>query len=227
MKILLIADKEEKFLWDYYNPKRTEGVDLILSAGDLKPMYLEFLTTVVNRPLLYVRGNHDDYYEVKPPQGCVCIEDKVYDFHGLRILGLGGSMKYNDRANMYTEEQMEKRVRKADRQIVLKNGFDILLTHAPAKGYGDMDDLPHSGFDCFNSLLIKYKPSYMFYGHCHKTYGGFEREMTHESGTRLINAYGHYIVDIPDDTYPDRGKTGSALYDLYVSMADRRKKYKV
>ncbi|MBQ6469459.1 MAG: metallophosphoesterase family protein [Lachnospiraceae bacterium] len=225
MKILIIADKEERFLWDYYNPKRTEGVDLILSCGDLKPMYLEFLQTVVNRPLLYVRGNHDDYYEKKPPQGCTCIEDRIYDFHGLRILGLGGSMKYNTRKNMYTEEEMARRVRRADRQIVLRNGFDILLAHAPAKGYGDMEDLPHNGFDCFNDLLNKYRPAYMFYGHCHKSYGGFQRQMEHPSGTVLVNGYGYYTIEIPEDSYPGRGKTGSALYDLYVSMVDKRRKY--
>ena len=224
MKILLIADKEEKFLWEYYNPKRTEGTDLILSCGDLKPQYLEFLLTVVNRPLLYVRGNHDGYYDKKPPQGCDCLEDRVYDFHGLRILGLGGSMKYNEKKDMYTEEQMERRIRKVERQITRMNGFDILLTHAPARGYGDHDDLAHRGFECFNDLLNKYKPAYMIYGHCHKSYGGFERERTHESGTKMINAYGSYMLELPDDMHPERGKTGSRFYDWYITRLDKRKK---
>ena len=41
MKILLIADEEEPFLWDYYQPGRLKDIDLILSCGDLKQEYLE------------------------------------------------------------------------------------------------------------------------------------------------------------------------------------------
>ncbi len=56
MKVMFIADEESKAMWDYYDPRRTEGVELIISCGDLKPSYLEFLETMVNCPLLYVKG---------------------------------------------------------------------------------------------------------------------------------------------------------------------------
>ena len=102
MRILTIADKECRALWDYYQPGTLKGVDLILSCGDLDPDYLQFLVTMAGCPLLYVRGNHDERYDRKPPLGCTCIEDKVYDFHGLRILGLGGSMRYKNSPCMYT-----------------------------------------------------------------------------------------------------------------------------
>ena len=35
MKILAVADEEEASLWDYYSPRMTEGVDLIIGCGDL------------------------------------------------------------------------------------------------------------------------------------------------------------------------------------------------
>lgn len=41
MKILAIADTEERCLWECFRKERFEGVDLILSAGDLDPDYLE------------------------------------------------------------------------------------------------------------------------------------------------------------------------------------------
>ena len=164
MKVMFIADEESKAMWDYYDPRRTEGVELIISCGDLKPSYLEFLETMVNCPLLYVKGNHDRQYAQKPPLGCVCIDDRVYDYKGLRILGLGGSMRYNpDTDCQFSEEEMQARIRKVNRQIVLMNGFDLLVTHAPAKGYGDMDDLPHRGFDCFNTLMEKWKRQWREY----------------------------------------------------------------
>ena len=151
MKILAIADTEERCLWECFRKERFEGVDLILSAGDLDPDYLEFLVTVINKPLIYVRGNHDDRYARHAPGGCICVEDSVYTYRGIRIAGLGGSMRYRDGANMYTEREMSKRMRKLSRKVRMVGGCDILLTHAPAAGMGDLDDLPHRGFECFNT----------------------------------------------------------------------------
>ena len=110
MKILAVADTEERCLWECFHKERFEGVDLILSAGDLDPDYLEFLVTVINKPLIYVRGNHDDRYARHAPGGCICVEDTVYVYRGVRIAGLGGSMRYRDGANMYTEREMAKRI---------------------------------------------------------------------------------------------------------------------
>ena len=112
MKILVIADEESKSLWDFYTPDKLRDVDLIISCGDLNPDYLQFLVTFGNCPLLYVRGNHDTRYDTNPPDGCVCIEEKIYNYEGLRIAGLGGSMKYKESTDMYTEAQMRSRVKK-------------------------------------------------------------------------------------------------------------------
>ena len=222
MKILTIADEESKALWDYYDPDRLRDVDLILSAGDLRPAYLEFLVTMTNVPLLYVRGNHDDRYAAEPPEGCTCIEDRIYNYRGLRILGLGGCRRYNTGINQYTEEEMHKRVKKLTRKIRGMNGFDILLTHAPACGYGDADDLPHRGFDCFNALLDTWKPTYYIHGHMHKSYGHFHPTVIHRSGTTIINCCDYRILDLPESGYPAYGHTGGRLYDLYIHMHGNR-----
>lgn len=259
--------------WETAGKKRLEGVDLILSAGDIKAMYLEFLVTMLGVPCLYVRGNHDHMYHEQPPRGCVCIEDGVievieYEDSGkvmlkeeairgkvlnslysgeassigdklhlyrdavrkateidppgvktYRIAGLGGSMRYRDGTDMYTEREMRSRVRKLKRQMKrgvitrvigkksisrdladkMRRGghvIDILLTHAPCKGHGDMEDLAHTGFDCFNRLLEELHPRYHCYGHVHMEYGMIRRESEHPSGTHLINVSGMYILDI-------------------------------
>ena len=219
MKILVVADEEVKSLWDYYDPKRTRDVELIISCGDLKPQYLEFLESMVNCPLLYVRGNHDTKYDKIPPLGCISIDDRVYDYNGLRIAGLGGSMRYHAGKDMYTESEMRKRIAKLNRQALLMNGVDVLVTHAPARGYGDMEDLPHHGFECFNEFLDRWKPKYMLHGQVHKTFSNqFQREREHESGTRIINAYEYTMLNIGEDEHPAQGRTGSALYDLYMSI---------
>ena len=70
MKLLLISDRESEYLWDYYQPGRLNGIDMILSCGDLNPFYLSFLVTMGTMPLLYVHGNHDSIYQQTPPEGC-------------------------------------------------------------------------------------------------------------------------------------------------------------
>ena len=223
MKILAIADTEEKILWDYYDPQKTKDIDLIISCGDLKAAYLEFLVTMTNCPLLYVHGNHDRRYEQTPPEGCICIDDKVYDFEGLRILGLGGSMRYKPGSCMYTEKEMQHRVNKVRRRISLMNGFDLLVTHAPAKGYGDLEDLPHQGFGVFNDIMNRYHPPFMIHGHVHSSYGRITLVHQHPSGTKILNVNGYQILEIGDEHHPPKGKTGSFFYDLYVSMKRQTK----
>ncbi|MBR2529036.1 MAG: metallophosphoesterase family protein [Blautia sp.] len=220
MRILCVADEEDKGLWDFYTPDKLKGYDLILSSGDLHPDYLQFLVTMAGVPLLYVHGNHDTGYERNPPFGCECIEDTVFNFHGLRILGLGGSMKYKEVTPpyMYTEIQMKRRIARLSANLMLTNGFDILLTHSPMLGYGDQEDLPHRGFACFDHLVKRYKPLYMIHGHVHKAYGHFQRERLHPSGTRLINTCGAHSIMVEKGQFPARGKTGSPLYDLYTRM---------
>ena len=196
MNILLLADEPSKSLWDFYDETKLKGVDLILSAGDLPPAYLSFLVTFSNCPLLYVHGNHDDIYDVKPPEGCICIDDQIYVHEGIRILGLGGSMRYNNGHYQCTEKDMAKRIRKLRFQLMRRRGFDILLTHAPMHGCGDQDDLPHRGFSSFQPLLDRYKPDYMVHGHVHMNYGYNIPRVTEYGSTRIINAYEKYMLQI-------------------------------
>ena len=195
MKILVIGDVESKSLWDYYDESKLEGIDLILSSGDLKPQYLSFLAPFTTAPVLYVRGNHDDIYEQDPPGGCICIEDKIYEYKGVRILGLGGCRRYKPGINQYTEKEMLKRILKLWFKLKRKKGFDILLTHAPAKGLGDGDDRVHAGFEEFLDLMDKFKPKYMVHGHVHRGYSyRFERMRTYNE-TIVINSYEKCIFE--------------------------------
>lgn len=193
MRILVVSDEESKSLWDYYDESKLKGIDLILSCGDVSPKYLSFLVTFSRAPLLYVYGNHDS----QEPEGCICIEDQIYTYKGLRILGLGGSMRYRPGGeHQYTESQMKWRISLLRWQLKRKKGFDILLTHAPAKDLGDGDDLCHTGFQCFLELMDKYKPKYFIHGHMHLNYGGRAKRLQQYKDTIVINGYEAYVVDV-------------------------------
>ena len=198
MKLLLVADEEDPYLWDYYRPGRLSGYDMILSAGDLKPNYLIFLVTLANRPLLYVHGNHDVCYDSEPPEGCDCIDGKLTVCKGLRILGLGGSALYNGRPYQYTEKQMEKIIRKTRRSVKKAGGVDIILAHAPPRGYGDGDDLAHRGFECFLTLMDEYQPRYFIHGHQHLNYSTFSQRILQYHNTTIINAGKRYELTLDD-----------------------------
>lgn len=198
MKILAVSDEECAALWDYYTPGKLKDYDLIISCGDLKPSYLSFLVTMARAPLLYVHGNHDACYEWEPPEGCDCIEDQLVNVGGLRILGLGGCMRYNLKEHQYTERQMEKRIRRLRFALWRAGGVDIVVTHAPAAGLGDGEDPTHQGFEAFLKLMEKYKPKYLLHGHMHPSYGSFVRQHQYQD-TTLINVWQRYELEVPDE----------------------------
>lgn len=195
MRVLVVADKENDFIWDHFDPERFKGVELIISCGDLQSSYLSFLVTMINVPLFYVHGNHDTTYLHHPPEGCDPIDDSIVTYKGIRFLGLGGSMKYSGRPHQYSEKEMEKRIRKLKWKLMKNKGFDVLVTHAPVFSIGDGTDLCHQGFKAFLTLLDKYEPKYMLHGHMHFNYGRMKRQQTYKK-TTIINGYGYYILDI-------------------------------
>jgi len=200
VKILLISDEESPYLWDYYRPGCLDGIDLILSCGDLKPEYLSFLVTMGRAPLLYVHGNHDGSYAQRPPEGCDCIEDKVVTVNGLRIMGLGGVPRYTNGPHQYSERQMAFRIFKLRRQLKKSGGVDIVLTHAPVRGYGDADDYAHRGFEAFLPLLDRYRPRYLIHGHIHARYGRDIPRTVSYGSTAIINVLSRHILEIDTDS---------------------------
>lgn len=196
MKVLVISDEKDPGLWDYYSPGKLAGVDAIISCGDLSAEYLSFLVTMASCPLFYVRGNHDEGYDRKPPEGCDCIDGEVVDFRGYRILGLGGSMRYNQGNCQYTEWEMRRRIFRLRRK--LRGGVDLLITHTPARGLGDMDDPCHKGFECFRELLDRYRPLYHCHGHVHLQYVPTRPRTRQYGETVIVNASGKYVLELPD-----------------------------
>lgn len=196
MRLLLLADHAEPTLWEYLDRRKLEGVDIVLSCGDLPSEYLSFLTCFTYAPILYVHGNHDATYEERPPEGCECIDGRLVVCKGLRILGLGGSMRYRDGPHQYTESQMRRRVLKLVPQLIRHGGVDILLAHAPAYGIGDDSDLAHRGFQVFVDLIDRYHPAALVHGHVHQSYRYDFKHERNRDQTRVINAYGYYYLDL-------------------------------
>lgn len=195
MKILVVADEECPSLWDYYRPGCLSEYGLILSSGDLNGKYLSFLVTMARCPVMYVCGNHDHGYAVAPPEGCDPVDDKLVVYKGIRILGLGGCLRYSNGSYQYTERQMQRRIRKLKRAIQLAGGVDIVLTHAAPLGVGDWDDRSHQGFAAFLEFLDRYRPHYLLHGHVHLNYGQNIPRIREYAGTKVINCCQKYELE--------------------------------
>ena len=203
MKLLIVADEESAALWDYYRPGCLAPYGLILSCGDLNAKYLEFLVTMARCPLMYVPGNHDHGYAVGPPEGCDAIDDKLVVYKALRILGLGGCLRYSGGSNQYSEKQMRTRIRKLKGAIKLVGGVDIVVAHGAPRGVGDWDDRSHRGFESFLELIDQYHPQYLLHGHVHLNYGMEIPRVREYGGTQVINCCGRYELELePKENIP-------------------------
>ena len=128
------------------------------------------------------------------PEGCVCIDDQIFTYQGVRFLGLGGSMRYKPGPFQYTDRQMNVRAIRLWPKIAASRGFDVLVTHAPAYGLGDAPTLAHRGFQAFVGLMDHYAPQYHLHGHVHLNYDPLARRVRQYQGTTIVNAYEKYVV---------------------------------
>ena len=200
MKLLLISDLEMPQYWEP-TPEDLRGVDLILSAGDLKPEYLNRLARAgLAAPerayLLYVYGNHDQRYPRYLSRDSVCVDGDLLTVKGLRILGLGGSLRYKHGPYQYTEDEMQRRVAEMEAKLRRSGGADIVLTHVPPLGLGDREDPVHRGFACFRTLLETWKPAYMIHGHIHLEEDEEAGRIRQYGESTIINACGSHILEL-------------------------------
>jgi len=193
--------------------------DIVLACGDLPFDYLEYLVSRLDVPLFYVPGNHDP--SLKPPdmtwmplrsetpalgggpvlgpEGCINIDGRVDESHGLRIAGLGGSVRYKEGPNQYSQRQMGRRALRLELSLRLKRvrhgrKLDILVTHAPPFGTAEAKDSAHVGFVSFLRLIRNFKPALAVHGHVHP-YGRMlpERKI---GPTRVINVVPSRVIEI-------------------------------
>ena len=182
-RILAVADEIDEAL---YGDKLYElQPDLIVSCGDLPFDYLENLVSRTDVPLAYVPGNHDPDLgreaahmatmltaPLPGPQGCDTVDVRVLDASGLRVAGLGGSIRYNTGANQYTQAEMRLRALNLEIRLRWKrlwrgDRLDVLLAHAPALGCGDLEDDAHRGIAALHRLVRIFRPRFLIHGHVH------------------------------------------------------------
>jgi uncharacterized protein len=185
----------------------------VVSCGDLPFDYLEYLVSGLNVPLLYVPGNHDaslrradttwtplqQEVPTPGPEGCENVDGRVIEVLGLRIAGLGGSLRYKPGPNQYTQAQMRWRSLDLELRVRLKRvqsgrKLDVLVTHAPPFGVTEAEDAAHVGFIAFHRIIRKLHPSVVVHGHIHPY--GRTRPERRIDGARIVNAVPSRLLEI-------------------------------
>ncbi|MEU3625040.1 metallophosphoesterase [Amycolatopsis coloradensis] len=218
MKALVVADEVEERLWTSAVHRLPADLDLVVGAGDLPYDYLEFLAGALDVPCVFVPGNHDPdlsgytrygglsmkdgFPAVWPgPAGGVNADGRIVDVGGLRFAGLGGSVRYNEGPNQWTQRQQARRARRLVRRARFRRwregrdgrDVDVLLTHAPPRHCGDREDPPHHGFDCLHRTIESLRPKWLLHGHIHPHGEPVPDRVV--GGTTVRNVVGHQIME--------------------------------
>lgn len=215
-RVLVVADETAETLW--HPQVKAFEPDLVVSCGDLPFEYLEYLVSTLNVPLVFVPGNHDPEIECgKPdalqpdaftwgahhggdtrPRGCGNIDGKTVEVAGLRVAGLGGSIRYKEGPNQYTQRQMTWRSARMEMRHRLRRpsrrNIDLLVTHAPPLGVGDGTDAPHQGIKSLHRLTRVLQPTYLLHGHIHPY--GIDQPDRQLGGTRIVNVIPYKLIEV-------------------------------
>ncbi len=208
MKILAVSDRVVDQVYSATVRQKFPEAKLIIGCGDLPYYYLDFLVSATDKPLLYVRGNHDNRPQYTSDGGKLVASECGTDIHarcvqreGLLIAGLEGSMRYRpNELYMYTESEMRYHIARL-LPTLLRNKvrygryLDILVAHSPPFGIHDKEDLPHTGFKIFLKFLDWFRPKYMLHGHIH-IYRSNTQVVTKYLDTTIVNVYPYVCFDL-------------------------------
>jgi hypothetical protein len=219
VQVLAVSDEVDEGLCA--DVRAVRGAELILACGDLPFDYLSYLMNALDVPLVFVPGNHDPdltgYAASRAgltlraglpvtapwPSGAINADGRVVEVSGLRIAGLGGSLRYSTGPNQYTERQQARRARALSARAHWQRlrgapPLDVLLTHAPPYGVGDADDPAHRGFRTLHRLAARLRVPLLLHGHVHP-YGRETRDLR-AGGTTVRNVVGRRLFEF--DTTP-------------------------
>ncbi len=207
MKILSVSDVETPFIYSPTIKKKFADIDWIIGCGDLRYSYLEYMMSMLNKPLYFVRGNHCcDEFSCgecrKMPWGAEDLHKKVIynPQYNLIMAGIEGSIRYSGKSYQYTQGEMWEFVWRLVPELLLNKWrygryLDLFITHAPPWGIHDKEDLPHQGIKAFRWLIERFQPRYHIHGHIHIYSPNTVRE-TQFNGTRVINTFGYYELKL-------------------------------
>ncbi|MCS7061514.1 MAG: metallophosphoesterase family protein [Anaerolineae bacterium] len=208
MKVLALSDEVVDWIYSPAIVERCAGVELVIGCGDLPMHYMEYVTSMLNVPSCYVRGNHD-LYEIgesgvlkTEPQGWIDLDLRRKRIGSITLAGLQGCVRYKPHAPYQYSQRMQRlRALWLLRTMMLpllkgERGVDVLVTHAPPFGIHDGSDLAHTGFVVYEWLIRVARPRYLLHGHQHRNYAPRQSGETRVNDTLVVNVHPYRLLEI-------------------------------
>lgn len=185
MKVLAIADRNPGIA--IAQTVRDEGIDLVVTLGDLERHDILGLAEVQTIPKIGVYGNHDSGNYMSE-LGIANMHLMTVSYQGLSFGGLQGCVRYKDNPDAIMSTQEE-----TWRMMTHFPHVDVFITHCPPRGVNDEAELAHQGFDALRDYVEKMKPKYLLHGHTYPT----EETMVRQLGdTEIIYVHKYKIVEL-------------------------------
>lgn len=183
--------------------------DILIHAGDFTSCgsrdqvihFNRFLGTLNHPYKVVIAGNHDISFDLesydslwshftriredpedtrKQLTNCIYLEDEEITLRGFRIYGSPWSPVFCDWAFMKPRGQPIQEIWNK-----IPDGIDILVTHSPPLGHGDLaiSKLRAGCLNLLHTIQSRVKPRYHIFGHIHEGYG-----ITTDGVTTFVNA---------------------------------------
>lgn len=213
MRIALISDL-------HGNLPDTPECDLLLIAGDVTPVvdhswlrqklwidteFRYWLSKQPARKIIGIAGNHDfiaqsdDWLMRDLPW--TYLQDEGATFEGLNIWGTPWTPTFGRWAFMDKDENLDAYFSQ------IPDNTDILLSHGPAYGYGDLTDRSneHVGSVTLREAITRTNPRLHVYGHIHEAYGIEQHDTTVSTNVSYVDLNYHPRRYIPCIDYHHDG----------------------
>lgn len=192
MKIVCISDTHLAHV--KHDLKIPDG-DMIIHAGDSTSMgkayeisqFSEWFVALPHKHKIFVAGNHDFLFESNPSaalqfldSSIIYLRDSLIEIEGLKIYGSPWQPWFYSWAfNLHRGENIREKWK------LIPEGVDILITHGPPFGLGDLTvGGEKTGCkDLLDEILKRVKPKYHVFGHIHEGYGEYSK-----NEIRFVNA---------------------------------------
>jgi Icc-related predicted phosphoesterase len=167
--------------------------DILIHAGDITGHgqveqvadFNEWLGTLPHRHKIVIAGNHDFCFENESAEtaalltNCIYLFDEAITLDGLNFYGSPWqpwffNWAFNLRRGPKIRAKWE----------LIPTGTDVLITHGPPRGQGDLTSLGKQvGCADLGEVIGEKRPRLHIFGHIHEGYG-----VTHNEHTTFINA---------------------------------------
>lgn len=190
MRLVCVADTH---LYEHSLPPVPDG-DVLVHAGDmLRHGSMDELDRAVawlyaqpHAHKLVIAGNHDWCFVRTPlparrvleDAGITYLQDAEVTIDGVRIWGSPWQPEFFGWAfNLPRGEPL------AAKWALVPTGVDVLVTHGPPRGYGDLVQRRREGCDDLLAALDRIRPAVHVFGHIHEDGG-----LWHHGPTAVVNA---------------------------------------